>query len=130
MATQPDGADSLLDLLSVVLEEGRAEPLLGRLAPGAVVWHNDDKLDRDAVENMKRAGELHRVLRDVRVEVVRREPLSDGLLQQFVIHGTAAGTGRPVAAHNCLVVRVDAGLISRIEEYVDPTFGAQLGLGT
>jgi ketosteroid isomerase-like protein len=129
MAAYPDGADSLLDLLSVVLEQGRPDPLLHRLAPGAVVWHNDDKQDRDAVDNMKRAGDLHRVLRDVTVEVVRRERLPDGLLQQFVIHGTATATGRPVAAHNCVVVRVDGGMISRIEEYVDPTFGAQLGAG-
>jgi ketosteroid isomerase-like protein len=130
MAAHPDSADSLLDLLSAVLEQGHPDPLLDRLAPGAVVWHNDDKQDRDAVDNMKRAGDLQRFLRDVRVEVVRREPLSDGMLQQFVIHGTAAATGRPVAAHNCVVMRVDGGMITRIEEYVDPTFGAQLGLGS
>jgi ketosteroid isomerase-like protein len=129
MSAPPSSPDSVLDLLTEVLEQGSADPILDRLAPGAVVWHNDDKEDRDAVENMKRASQLHRVLRDVRVEVVQREQLSDGLLQRFVIRGTAVATGRPVAAHNCMVVHVDGRHVTRIEEYVDPTLATQLGLG-
>jgi uncharacterized protein len=103
------------------------DELLAFFAPGAVVWHNDDKVEVDAVENMKRLPGLHQLVDGVDVDVLQRERLEHGWLQRFVLRGTVRSTGRPLSAHNCVVVHVTDGLIARVDEYVDPTFGTQLG---
>ena len=101
--------------------------MIDYLAPGAVVWHNDDKIEIDAVENMKRLPGLHQLVDGVDVDVLQCEPLESGWLQRFVLRGTVRSNGNALEAHNCVVVHVADGLITRIDEYVDPTFGAQLG---
>lgn len=55
-----------------------------------------------------------------RYEVLRREALPDGVLQQHVLHlVTADGERHAVPA--CLVVGLEGDRIRRIEEYMDPT---------
>ena len=44
--TQTDataGVDEIAGVVTEALECGDIEPLLARLAPGAVVWHNHDR---------------------------------------------------------------------------------------
>jgi hypothetical protein len=80
--------DELGDRLVELLEGGDPSVLIEHLAPGAVLWHNDDKRSIDAIAGVQ-----------------------------------------AVAGLNCIVVRTaDAGIV-RIDEYVDPTLLAQLGLG-
>jgi ketosteroid isomerase-like protein len=116
-----------LDALNAALRSGDVDEVLGYLAPGAVVWHNDDKIEIDAAENMKRLPGLHQLVDGLDVDIVQCSPTPSGWLQQFVLRGTVRSSGNALAAHNCVVVHVAAGLITRIDEYVDPTFGAQLG---
>ncbi|HZP30228.1 MAG TPA: hypothetical protein VFC99_14840 [Acidimicrobiia bacterium] len=118
-----------LDALNASLSSASIDEFLAHLAPGAVVWHNDDKVEMDAAENMKRVPALQQLLEGVAVDVVQVEPLEHGWLQRFVLRGTVRSSGRPFAAHNCIVMHVgDDGRVTRIDEYVDPTFGTQLGL--
>jgi hypothetical protein len=54
-------------------------------------------------------------------------PIDDGFVLRFVARGTVKSNGNPFEMHNCLIVTTtDDGLISRLDEYVDPTVGAQL----
>jgi hypothetical protein len=121
----PDRAP--LDALNAALRSASVDEVIGHLAPGAVAWHNDDKVEIDAVENMKRLPGLHQLVDGVDVDVLQLEPLESGWLQRFVLRGTVRSTGGALAAHNCIVVHLADGLITRIDEYVDPTLGAQLG---
>ena len=121
----PDRAP--LDALNAALRSASVDDVIDHLAPGAVVWHNDDKVEIDAVENMKRLPGLHQLVDGVDVDVLQLEPLDSGWLQRFVLRGTVRSTGGALAAHNCVVVHLADGLITRIDEYVDPTLGAQLG---
>ncbi len=123
----PAPLDALNALLRSTAGPQELDELLAFLAPGAVTWHNDDKVEVDAVENMKRVPGLHQLVDDVDVDVLQRERLEHGWLQRFVLRGTVRSTGKPLAAHNCVVVQVVDGRITRIDEYVDPTFGTQLG---
>jgi hypothetical protein len=125
VAPVPDAAP--LDALNGALRSGEIDGVLGYLAPGAIVWHNDDKVEMDAAENMKRVPGLHQLVDGLEVDVVQLAPTPSGWFQQFVLRGTVRSTGNAFAAHNCAVVHVAGGLITRIDEYVDPTFGAQLG---
>ena len=109
----PDRAP--LDALNDALRSASVDDVIDHLAPGAVTWHNDDKVEIDAVENLKRLPGLHQLVDGVDVEVVRREPLESGWLQRFVLRGTVRSTGKRLAAHNCVVVHLADGLITRID---------------
>ena len=122
------GTDQLSARLVKLLETGSAASIVACLAPAAVLWHNDDKQELDAVAGVEAIAGLHELVTDVRVEVCELVPLPTGFLQRHVIRGTVKRTGTPLAAHHCIVVRTAGALITRIDEYVDPTFATQLGL--
>jgi SnoaL-like domain len=122
--------DELADRLVALLERGSPEEIVDRLAPGAVLWHNDDKHATDAVGGVAAVEGLHALVDDVRIEVLERNALPDGFVQRYVIHGTVKHTGTALAAHHWVFVRTDGAHITRIDEYVDPTLAIQLGLVT
>jgi ketosteroid isomerase-like protein len=118
-----------VDALNAALESGAPDDAIEQLADGAVLWHNDDKVEMDAAEGIARVAGLHMLVDGVRVEVVQVVPLPNGWFQRIVLRGRVRASGSELAAHNCAVVTLsDDGRISRIDEYVDPTFLAQLGL--
>ena len=59
-----------------------------------------------------------RAVSDRRYEDVRRVVLDDGFVQQHVLRGDAPGGKLEIPA--MMRVMVSDGLITRIEEYVDP----------
>jgi hypothetical protein len=120
--------ERLADATVAILETGDPEVLRRHLAPGAVLWHNSDDTAVDAAEAVGSVSGLHGLVDGVHVEILQRAPLPDGFLQRFVVRGTVRSTGGPLAAHNCVVATTADGRITRMDEYVDPTFEAQLGL--
>ena len=76
-------------------------------------------------ENLRTLGWMCERLFDRSYEVVRRERLDDGFLQQHVLRGLTR-TGEPFAMPACMIVRCAAGRITRIEEYLDPAQAAVL----
>ena len=121
-------APDALRALNAALESGSPEVVIRFVAPRAVLWHNDDKVEMDAVEGVGRVAGLHGLVDGVRVDVVQLEPISTGWLQRIVLRGRVRATGHELAAHNCAVVHLTDGLITRIDEYVDPTMLAKLGV--
>lgn len=133
MSTGGAGMDSgvapaAVGALNEALESGSPDAATAFLAPGAVLWHNDDKVEMDAVEGIGRVTGLHALVDDVRVDVVQLEQVSTGWLQRIVLRGTVRSSGRELAAHNCAMIHDSDGLITRIDEYVDPTMLDQLGV--
>jgi ketosteroid isomerase-like protein len=100
--------------------------MIATLAPGAVVWHDYDRKIVDARENMAAVATLAQIVRDAKMERVRVEEFDGGFLYQFVLHATVIASGKPFEMHNCIVATTADGLVTRIDEYVDPTAGAQL----
>jgi hypothetical protein len=82
----------------------------------------------DAREGIARVAGLHALVDDVRVDVMQAAPLPGGWFQRIVLRGTVRASGRELAAHNCAVIHLSDGRITRIDEYVDPTMLAQLGV--
>ena len=102
------------------------DALVGVLAPGAVVWHNHDRKEVDARENMAAIAMLGQLVDELENEHVLLAPIDNGFVLQFVTKGKVRSNGNPFEMQNCLVVTTtDDGLIRRIDEYVDPTVGAQ-----
>ena len=50
------------------------------------------------------------------------------LVAQLELTGTVKVSGAGLRARNCVFLFEQAGVLQRIEAYLDPTFGAQLGV--
>ncbi len=61
---------------------------------------------------------LHDNVRDLRYDVVRREEITDGYVQQHVLRGVAPD-GSELRVPACMIVTVRSGRITRIDEYLD-----------
>ncbi|MEY4255517.1 MAG: hypothetical protein RLZZ141_744 [Pseudomonadota bacterium] len=67
---------------------------------------------------MKVLGWFINNLPDRNYRVLRREALSDGFLQQHVLEATLPD-GSLFKMSACVVVRVENGVITRLDEYLD-----------
>ena len=87
-------------------------------APGAKIWHNTDDVEQSLDDNVKVLNWFIAKLPDRNYRVLRREALKDGFLQQHVLEATLPdGTRWKMSA--CVVVRMENGLITRLDEYLD-----------
>ena len=119
--------DELVAAFDDAITGKNADAFVAGLAPGAVVWHNHDGKDVDARENMAAIAMLAQLVDGLTNEHVRLATIDRGFVLQYVTRGTVRASGKELEMQNCLVVLTNAdGLMSRIEEYVDPTVGAQL----
>jgi hypothetical protein len=119
--------DEMADIFAGALEGGDPGGFVAILAPGAIVWHNHDRKEVDARENMAAIGMLGQLVDGLKSERIFLSPTDTGFVLQFVVRGTVRSNDNDFEMQNCVVVTTsDDGLISRIDEYVDPTVGAQL----
>lgn len=94
--------------------------------PDARIWHNFDQVDQTVDQNVATLSWFVGAMPERRYEDVRRHAIDGGVVQQHVVRGTAA-SGASVEIPASLFVWVnDDGLITRIEEYVDPAQAAPL----
>ncbi|MBK5289916.1 MAG: nuclear transport factor 2 family protein [Acidimicrobiia bacterium] len=111
-----------IDLVSRMIsaiEAGDLDGVRACYSPDIVVWANFDGKDRDLEASLRLLGWLLTSTSERRYEVRRREEIDGGVLQQHVLHGTVAATGKSFAMPACLVVTIDGDRISRIDEYLD-----------
>jgi hypothetical protein len=88
-------------------------------APGATIWHNIDDRAIPADRSAATLGRLHEAMPNVDWEDVAVHPTPSGFVWQAVVVGNAPGG--PVRAPTCMVVVLsEAGLIQRLDEYLDP----------
>jgi ketosteroid isomerase-like protein len=118
--------DGLVESFITAVEGNGIDGLVANLAPGAIVWHNYDRVEVDAIANMAGIDAFGKAVGDVKFTTVRLASLSDGFVLQFVMRGTVRASGKPFEMHNAIVVTTADGRIARIDEYVDPTVGAQM----
>ena len=117
----------IVDAFDDAITGKNADAFVAALAPGAVVWHNHDRKEVDARENMAAVAMLGQLIDGLENEHIHLASIDDGFMLQFATRGTVKSSGNPFEMQNCLIVRTNAdGLITRIDEYVDPTVGAQL----
>jgi len=100
------------------IQSGDTETVRACYAPGAKLWHNSDGIEQTVDQNMKVLDWFIRTLPDRNYRVLRREALHDGFLQQHVLEATLPD-GTKWAMDACVVVRIENGLITRLDEYLD-----------
>jgi ketosteroid isomerase-like protein len=115
----------LADRLFGAVEEGDLEGLRQLYHPAARIWHNYDQREQTVEENLATLEWLCQRLFDRRYDVIRRDTLPDGFVQQHVLYGLTRA-GEPFAMPACMVVRCSQGRITRIDEYLDPAQAAPL----
>lgn len=118
-------AEELAGALMASIEGKGDDEFVAVLAPGAIVWHNHDRKEVDAVENMATVGMLAQMVDGLTSETLYLAPTADGFVFQFVVRGTVKSNGKPFEMHNCIVASTSDGKVTRLDEYVDPTIGAQ-----
>ena len=104
--------------LFAAIEGGRIDEVRDLYAPEVVVWHNHDEVEQDREANLTTLSWVIANVAGFRYTDVRRHATSDGFVQQHVARGTNRA-GREVAMPACIVVRLEAGRIARLEEYLD-----------
>ena len=93
--------------------------------PDAKLWHNTDGIEQTVDQNMKVLDWFIRTLPDRNYRVTRREALSDGFLQQHVLEATLPD-GTKWAMDACVVIKIENGLITRLDEYLDSAQAGKL----
>lgn len=115
----------LAERFVAALETGDADTVRAFYAPDAKLWHNTDGIEQTVDQNMKVLAWITRKLPNRTYRIVRREALSDGFLQQHVLEAALPdGTAFKMSA--CVVVRVQDGVITRLDEYLDSAEAAVL----
>lgn len=94
-------------------------------APGAVTWHNFDEVEVGTEQTVKTVAWLHRAVANLAWQDVALLPTPTGWVSQTVMTGTAPGG--ELRVHSCVIVTLnDAGLVTRVEEYLDTAQTAAL----
>ena len=107
------------------VQAGDGEAMRSCYAPGAKIWHNTDNIEQTIDDNIKVLNWFVATLPDRNYRVLRREPLKDGFVQQHILEATLPD-GTPWKMDACVVVKMEDGLITRLDEYIDSAAGAKL----
>lgn len=108
-----------VDRLLAAIEAGDVDAARAAYAPHARIWHNFDGLEQDVDENLRSLAWMVRRFAGRRYVDVRRVPFAGGLVQQHVLELTRAD-GAVVRMPAMLRLEVADGLVTRVEEYLDP----------
>lgn len=108
----------LADRFFAAIEAGDIAGVEACYAPDAVIWVNVAEAEQSVPENLRVLGWLSKNLGDRRYAIRLREILHDGFLQQHELTGMLA-SGDAFSMPACLVVKVENGQITRLDEYLD-----------
>jgi len=112
--------------LLAAIEAGDVDQVRAFYAPDARIWHNFDDREQTVDENLATLTWMCGVLDDRHYDVIRRDPVDNGVMQMHVLRGVVKATGAPFAMHAALVVTMSDGRVTRIDEYLDPAAASSL----
>ena len=112
--------NTLADQLFSTIENGDGDALAALWSEDIVVWRQGGGRERDKARGLKVIEWFVDATADRRYDALARRSFDGGFVQQHMVHA-AAHDGRPLQFRACLIVAVSpAGLITRIDEYLDP----------
>lgn len=104
--------------LVAAIEAADIEAVRALYQPNARIWHNTSGKLQTVDENIKSVTKIHSYMSGLRYEILRREPTSNGYFQQHILRGTLA-SGKAFALNACVIIDIEEGLITRLDEYFD-----------
>jgi ketosteroid isomerase-like protein len=135
MTTNNDGGDrpalsdaeklSIAERFAAASRTNDADAYRALCAPDAVTWHNFDDAEVTTEQTVRTVAWLHRTVPDLAWTDVAFHLTPTGWVSQTVMTGTAPGG--QLRVHSCVIVTLgEDGLVTRVEEYLDPTQTAVL----
>ena len=112
--------DEIIDAYAEGFRTADPEVVRQLIAPGAVMWHNFDQLDRDLAASLGELARMTELFDGMYLDIVERFPLADGIGLRLVLRATLRSTGEPFESYQAKFFRIRDGKITRIEEYVAP----------
>ena len=122
--SKPDYVDFAKRFVAAI-QDGDGEAVRAFYAPAAKLWHNTDNIEQTVDQNLKVLAWFVKTLPDRFYRVLRVEALPDGFVQQHILEATLPN-GEKWAMDACVVVKIENGLITRLDEYLDSAKSAQL----
>jgi len=102
------------------VQRGEIGALAALWSDDVTVWRQGGGRDRDKQRALKVIEWFVDATVDRRYEVLDRQLFDGGFVQQHNVHASAKN-GTPLTFRACLLVKVDSdGLVTRIDEYLDP----------
>jgi len=112
-----DVADRLFD----AIERGDCATVDGMWADAVLVWHSGDPKDNQRGRALKVIRWFMDVTSTRSYEILDRQFFDGGFVQQHLLRARRSD-GASIELRVCIVIKVDAkGLITRIDEYFDPS---------
>ena len=108
----------VVDRLFAALTSGELDVAKACLAADAAVWHCFDGLAQDRAAAVAGWQALVDNFAERAFVDVRRWPIAGGFVQQHLL-AVRNRAGKAMAWPCCLVIQLEGGLISRIDEYLD-----------
>ena len=122
--SKPDYVDFAKRFVAAI-QDGDGEAVRAFYAPDAKLWHNTDNIEQTVDQNLKVLAWFVKTLPDRFYRVLRVEPLPDGFMQQHILEATLP-SGERWALDACVVIKIENGLITRLDEYLDSAKSALL----
>lgn len=111
---------SIADRLFAAIEAGDVDAVAAMWSDDIAVWHVGDFRVRDKARALRVIDWFVSASADRRYDVLSRDLLDDGFVQQHILHGHCRD-GTPYSIRVGILIRVRAdGLITRVDEYFDP----------
>ena len=117
-----DNATTKPFLTDVLELRRRAKEKIGQ---GPVTDNYEGDVEQTIDDNVKVLEWFIATLPDRNYRVLRREALKDGFLQQHVLEATLPD-GTKWHMYACVVIKMENGLITRLDEYLDSAQGKAL----
>jgi ketosteroid isomerase-like protein len=116
----------LADRLFGAIERGEYETVEGMWADDVTVWRSGNSRDDDRVRALKVIRWFINVTTTRSYEILDRQVFDGGFVQQHILRARRADDVS-IDMRVCIVIKVNTeGLITRIDEYFDPTDMAPL----
>ena len=118
MAMTEEGVLALADRFISAVAAGDLDTVRSIYAPDAVIWNNYLRKPQTVDENLVTLKWVTSNVKNMRYEEIRTITTSEGYVEQHMLRGTGpSGADLDLAA--CLIVEVDDGRITKLEEYFD-----------
>ena len=112
--------DEIIDAYADAFMHADPDGIRRLIAPGAVIWHNFDQRDRDIVASLGELARMRELFSEMRMDVIERFALDDGIGVRLVLRGTFRHDGQEFTSHQAKFFRISDGKIAHVEEYVAP----------
>ena len=109
----------VVDAMFRALEAGDFDAYRLTVTTDTTVWTNFDGREQTFDQVLNTVTWLHGAVTDLQYDIVRRELIPGGVVQQHVLRGSAPD-GTVLAMPATVWCTVTDGLVSRMEEYLDP----------